>query len=189
MATAANRPVIDDLDAVRALAHPVRLDVLNHLMAEGPATASACARAVGDTPSNCSYHLRVLARHGLVEAQPSADARERPWRATVTGFSVDEMEPGTAGDAGAAQLLAASVALDQRLARDYLGRRGSVPARWRAADTYSQYSLRVTPAELAELVAAIDGLVRPYIAATRVERPAGSAQVHVGLQAFPRDVP
>ena len=182
------RPVISDLDAVRALAHPVRLDVLNHLMAEGPATASACARAVGDTPSNCSYHLRVLAKHGLVEADTSADGRERPWRATVTGFSLDETEPGTADDHGAAQLLAASVALDQRLAREYLGRRASVPPKWRASDAYAQYSLRVTPAELAQLGAGIDDLVRPYIASTRVERPRGSAQVHVGLQAFPRDV-
>lgn len=181
-----NRPVIDDVAVLRALAHPVRLDVLNHLMAEGPATASACARAVGDNPSNCSYHLRVLASHGLVEADDSADGRERPWRATITGFSLGDDDPASPGGRAGAAQLAASLALDQRLSRDYLERRPSMPPRWRAADAFAQYSLRVTPAELTELVGAIDAILRPYIAAVRPERPRGSAQVHVGLQAFPR---
>jgi DNA-binding IclR family transcriptional regulator len=54
------------------------MDVLSFLMSTGPATASTCARAVGDSPSNCSYHLRVLAAHGLVEQDVSSDGRERP---------------------------------------------------------------------------------------------------------------
>ena len=61
------RPLLTDPDVLETLAHPVRLDVLTYLIADGPATASQCARAVGDTPSNCSYHVRMLARHGLVE--------------------------------------------------------------------------------------------------------------------------
>jgi DNA-binding transcriptional ArsR family regulator len=81
------RPQITAVEALEALAHPVRLDLINHLMAAGPATASACARAVGDTPSNCSYHLRVLAQAGLVDEVRSEDRRERPWQALVTGFA------------------------------------------------------------------------------------------------------
>src|SRR5258705_7140018 len=84
-----HRTTISEPQAMAALTHPVRLDLLTHLMAQGPATASQCARAVGDTPSNCSYHLRVLARYGLVGPDESTDARERPWRALVTGFSVE----------------------------------------------------------------------------------------------------
>ena len=60
-----NRPNLSDPAVIDALAHPVRLDVLGYLMSVGSATASQCARAVGDTPSNCSYHLRVLAAHGF----------------------------------------------------------------------------------------------------------------------------
>ena len=82
------RTQLTDPAVLDALAHPVRLDVLGHLMSAGPATASQCARAVGDTPSNCSYHLRVLAAHGLVEPDGSGDGRSRPWRATVTGFTI-----------------------------------------------------------------------------------------------------
>ena len=83
------RPVLTDPDVLEALAHPVRLDLLSYLMSNGPATASTCARAVGDTPSNCSYHLRTLARHGLVERVESTDRRQRPWRATITGFDLN----------------------------------------------------------------------------------------------------
>ena len=81
---------LEDPDAIAALTHPVRWKLLNYLMSSGPATASQGARAVGDTPSNCSYHLRTLAKYGWVEADGSADARERPWRALVTGFSLEQ---------------------------------------------------------------------------------------------------
>ncbi len=179
------RSVLSESAVLSALAHPVRLDVLNYLMSAGPATASVCARAVGDNPSNCSYHLRVLARHGLVEADESGDGRERPWRATVTGFSIEDVDPGSSNSAGAA-LQAASLQLDQRLARDYLGGRENGPPEWRAADAYAKYTLRATPRELSELIDQLDALIRPLIAATRGEAPSDAELVHVGLQAFPR---
>ncbi len=179
------RAVLSESVVLAALAHPVRLDTLNYLMSAGPATASVCARAVGDNPSNCSYHLRVLARHGLVEADESGDGRERPWRATISGFSIEDSAPGSKDSAGAA-LLAASLHLDQRLARDYLAARESAPPEWRAADAYAAYTLRATPQELSELVDQLDALIRPLIAATRDDAPPAAELVHVGLQAFPR---
>ncbi len=185
---AENRPVLTDPAVLAALAHPVRLDVLTYLMAAGPATGSACARAVGDTPSNCSYHLRTLARHGLVEAVASSDGRERPWRARITGFQTDHAgaDSDTPEARGAADVLAATVALDQRRLRDYLSHRDEVPAVWRGVDEYSSYTLRVSPDELRVLVEQLDALIRPMIAANRDAPPADSELVHVGLQAFPR---
>lgn len=84
-------------------------------MSSGPATASQGARAVGDTPSNCSYHLRTLAKYGWVEADDSADARERPWRALVTGFSLEPPgDPDSPLGRNTAALLAMTVQQDQR---------------------------------------------------------------------------
>ncbi|HEX8081795.1 MAG TPA: helix-turn-helix domain-containing protein [Jatrophihabitans sp.] len=170
-----------------ALAHPVRLDVLTYLASRGPATASACARAVGDTASNCSYHLRVLAQHNLVQPQKSTDGRERPWRATITSFNYDDPPPSTPEAASAAALSAASLQRDQRLARDYLARRSSASPQWREADSYASYTLKVTPAELQTLTRQLDELIRPFIAATRADAPAGAELAHVGLTAFPRN--
>jgi DNA-binding transcriptional ArsR family regulator len=177
------RPLLTDPAVLEALAHPVRLDVLSYLIADGPATASVCARAVQDTPSNCSYHLRVLSRHRLVERGESADGRERPWKATITGF---ELERSGEEAVGAAAVMAASLQLDQRLVRDYLTHRDQVSTRWRGSDAYVSYTLRVSPAELRELAAQLDALIRPLIAATRNAAPEDAELVHLGLQAFPR---
>jgi DNA-binding transcriptional ArsR family regulator len=174
------RKRIDEPAELAALTHPLRLDLINHLMAAGPATASECARAVGDTPSNCSYHLRVLQRSGLVAAGESTDGRERPWRATVTGFSVDADRPDAAGP-----LIALAVQRDQRLTREYVSRRAEVSPAWRAADGHATYTLRVTPDELNALCERLDALIRPYLAATREDDPDGGALVHLGLHAFP----
>jgi DNA-binding transcriptional ArsR family regulator len=182
------RPVLTQADVLDALAHPVRLDVFSYLISDGPATASVCARAVGDTPSNCSYHLRVLARHGLVESGESTDGRERPWRATITGFETESsaVDPAAPEAGAAAAVLAASLQLDQRLIRDYFTHRDRVSAAWRDADAYSSYTLRVTPVELRELTERLDELIRPLIAATRQDSPRAAELVHLGLHAFPR---
>jgi DNA-binding transcriptional ArsR family regulator len=174
------RPVLSEPDVLRTLAHPVRLDVLTFLMASGPATASVCARAVGDTPSNCSYHLRALARHGLVEPAESLDGRKRPWQATITGFDLDR-EGGP--EAGAVR--AASLSLEQRRQREYLAQRDRIDPAWRAADAYSTYVLRLTPAEMSELTAQLDTLIRPLLSVSREDPPAEAELVHVGLYAFP----
>jgi hypothetical protein len=176
------RATISDPGAIAALTHPVRLNLLNHLMASGPATASACARAVGDTPSNCSYHLRLLAKHGWVAAGESADTRERPWRALITGFSVDDS--GDDPDSAAA-LAALSLHRDQQLARDVLTRLAELSPSWRRAATHYGYTLRMTAAELTELTTRLDALIRPYIAATRDDADASSALVHLDFSAFP----
>jgi DNA-binding transcriptional ArsR family regulator len=182
------RPLLTDPKALEALAHPVRIDLLTYLGSEGPATASACARAVGDDPSNCSYHLRALARHGLVERVSSQDGRERPWRATITGFETESpgVDPGTEQARSAAEVMAAGLALDQRLTREYLAQRDQVDPGWREADQYATYTLRVTPSELKDLGARLDALIRPLIAATREDAPDEADLVHLNLHAFPR---
>jgi DNA-binding transcriptional ArsR family regulator len=184
------RLAVGQPELMAVLTHPVRLKLLEHLMAGGPATASQCARAVGDTPSNCSYHLRTLARHGVVAPDESADGRERPYRALVTGLSAEGLddEPGSPRQVGAAALLAMSVQLDQQSVRDYLARRDQVPQQWRTVDTHATYVLRMTPGELAELAAGLDALIRPYIAATRSDAPEGAELVALGLHAFAKEL-
>ncbi|MEV4350499.1 helix-turn-helix domain-containing protein [Actinoplanes sp. NPDC049596] len=173
------RPQLSDPAVVDALAHPVRLDVLGYLMSSGPATASACARAVGDTPSNCSYHLRVLAAHGLVEPDESGDGRSKPWRTTLTGFTVDST-------ADATRLVAAAVELDHHLAREYLRRQENLPEQWREVDSHASFGLALTPDELATVLSRIDAVVRPYLAPTRTDTPENAEHVHLSLMAFPR---
>src|SRR5215475_15177552 len=72
---------ISDPKTIRALAHPLRLDLLQLLGVSGPATAAQCGRVLGVSQASCSFHLRQLAKYGFVEdAGPGADRRERQWR-------------------------------------------------------------------------------------------------------------
>src|SRR5713226_3824820 len=59
--SAENPLLITDPRAMRALAHPARIAILQHLVVDGPATATECAEIAGLSPSACSYHLRALA--------------------------------------------------------------------------------------------------------------------------------
>ncbi|SFQ56071.1 Helix-turn-helix domain-containing protein [Amycolatopsis arida] len=186
MAELPPRRRVRDAELMRALAHPLRAALLSYLMSAGPRTASECATAVGSTPSNCSWHLRQLARFGLVEPDAGAGGRERPWRAGQVGLELGEWaaDPAVRG----AQLAAtgAMVGQEQELTQRYLDTLDELPAEWREAAALNAYALRVTAAELAELVDAVDRLLRPYVGTLRADVPAGARPVHVGLRAFLR---
>ena len=73
---------LSDPRSLKAIAHPVRSRLLYELYARGRARAVDLAAAI-DVPGNSvSFHLRELARYGLIEQAPevSADGRDRWWR-------------------------------------------------------------------------------------------------------------
>ncbi|MDN5795411.1 MAG: helix-turn-helix domain-containing protein [Intrasporangium sp.] len=76
---------------LRALSHPLRLDILEQLTLHGAMTASDLGDILDETPANCSWHLRKLAEHGFVE-ETERDGRRRPWRVTRVGLSWDHDE-------------------------------------------------------------------------------------------------
>ena len=60
----ASRPAPDQA-ALRAMAHPVRLQILS-LLTGAPLTAAEVARELGISHANASYHLRNLLAGGLI---------------------------------------------------------------------------------------------------------------------------
>jgi DNA-binding transcriptional ArsR family regulator len=176
---------LSDPRALRALAHPLRLALLDRLMSFGQQTAAQCATALGSTASNCSYHLRALGRVGLVEPVASTDGRERPWRATATGLEFGpDVSSSPAGAAAALAVDDLALASDEELTRSARARHPDQPPDWQAAEAYHTYGLRVTASELRLLVEEIDRLVRPYIGATRSGVPEDAAVAHLRLLAF-----
>ena len=78
-----------DAAALRALAHPLRIQLLDLLNTRECATASMLARDVGESSGATSYHLRQLARHGLVvEDTERGNAKERWWRPAPGGIGI-----------------------------------------------------------------------------------------------------
>src|SRR6478736_7487779 len=83
---------------LRGLAHPLRLQLLQVLRAEGPATASQLARRLGESSGATSYHLRALHRAGLVEEVEQRNARERWWRRSPERVMIpNSMPPDATG--------------------------------------------------------------------------------------------
>jgi hypothetical protein len=124
-------------------------------------------------------------------SDPAPDGRERRWQASATGFSFGGPPSAATPALAAAQHALSLAAIDDnaRLAKNYVGVADTLPAEWQDAAAFATYGIAVTPVELTTLVAAIDALVRPYIAATRDDPPATAERVHVTLQAFPRTEP
>lgn len=182
-----DRRQVTDARALRVLAHPLRLALLNHLMAFGAQTASQCAEVVGSTASNCSYHLRSLARYGLVESVDPVDGRERPWRSTATGLQFGRIDdPALALGVDSAERMLAQKQIDDEaaLTRRAVAQRDELPEPWREAMTLAGYALLMTPAELSALGERLDALIRPYISLTRPDAPEGSEVVALHLTAY-----
>ena len=141
---------------MRALAHPTRLALLDHLHEVEQATATECAPVVGESPSSCSYHLRALGKWGFVEEGEGGAGRERPWRATAARieFTSDGPEATVLRD----ELLGRQ---QQRL-RDALRHEHELPAVWRRAVQTSSATLALTPSELEELGRRFEALLDDF---------------------------
>ncbi|MEV0677573.1 helix-turn-helix domain-containing protein [Actinosynnema sp. NPDC050436] len=177
---------VTDVDALKALAHPLRVSLLNHLVAVGPRTASECAAEVGSSASNCSWHLRQLAKAGFVDRVDAGDGRERPWRALDVGYSVGAFSEDPAVRSQQDALIALQLNEDNRLAQRFLDRQHELSREWLDAAGMHGYTVNVTPEELTGLLGMIDDILRPYLVPLRADAPEGALPAHVGLRAFPR---
>jgi DNA-binding transcriptional ArsR family regulator len=170
---------LSDPGAIKALAHPARLVVLEALADGGELTATECAAVAGISPSAMSYHLRALEKWGFVErAKASADGRERPWRALPGGWRVD---PGGDAASTAATALVVQVLLErlrEDLARWYEREPGQ-PMAWREATTIATRSIWLTPAEIEELQTVQDDYVQHRRGRTTANHPEGARRVRV----------
>jgi len=183
------KPVeISDPLALRALAHPARLAILQHLILDGPATATECAEVAGLSPSACSYHLRALARYGFVDEDPAGgeDRRHRPWRARYVSMTVGSDSSQPEAVRVASRLLVESVqAQFEKVRANYLDHEASYPADWQRAAGASQEVLHVTPAELEEIRASIHEILARNRRLKRHDQPPGARRVHVMLNFTP----
>ncbi|MEU7090643.1 helix-turn-helix domain-containing protein [Streptomyces viridifaciens] len=171
---------ITDPKAMRALAHPVRLAILERLQRHGPATATQLSPDVGATPSVTSWHLRHLAGFGLVQdAEAAADRRERRWEAVARGFRFG-MPADEAGQSAA-----------RMLSREMFARSADLPHRWvtetepeldpmwRKPAGLANTRVVVSPDELAAIEDAIQGVLAPYVTRDPAQRPSGSRGVRL----------
>jgi DNA-binding transcriptional ArsR family regulator len=154
---------INDPKALRALAHPLRLRLLDELRFNGPATATALAKRLGESSGATSFHLRQLAQYGFIEEDPGhGRGRERWWRPVAADlrFAADP-EPSAELRAVGSELLRHQVARDRRVLDAFIANHERYRD-WDEAALFSSSAVRLTKAELTELGEEIIALVQRY---------------------------
>jgi DNA-binding transcriptional ArsR family regulator len=177
-----------DATSLRALAHPLRIDLLERLRRHGPATATRLAQEMGETSGATSYHLRQLARHGFVEEdEERGTRRERWWRPVATGISIHGFRfKQEAETRDAADFLMREIAQRRfRRVEQWYARSDEWSEQWRDASEDSDYRIRVTYEQFKELTAEMEKLVTRYEPALGTETRPDTSVVEVQFAAFP----
>lgn len=174
-----------DPRALRAVAHPVRLELLNLLQREGPLTASRCAELLDLTPKVCSYHLNLLGTYGLIEETGEGKGRARPWRLVETALSYLHSPDEDASTARTADEFARTMlGRDAGVVEAFIAGRGELPKSWRNVSTMSSNPLRLDASQLRAFGAELFEVLERYRRLS--EQPAAGARaVHVALYAVP----
>ncbi|MET9831484.1 helix-turn-helix domain-containing protein [Streptomyces sp. NPDC006385] len=184
---------IKDLGTLKALAHPLRMNLLRALTIRRVATASQLAEQVDEAVSLVSYHLRKLAEHGLIEEAEaqSADGRERWWQPASDGVSIRDEDFRDAPEKAAAHTAASRLFADQRadMYRRWLDERSHWAPDWNRVASSTESNMRLTADELAELNQELLALLRRYDEHGRAAADAGDTEgresVAVHTYAFP----
>lgn len=153
---------ISDPKAMRALAHPLRIQLLEMVIARGQATATELAEALGESPSNCSFHLRKLAEFGYLQRADDAAGREKPWCAPDPEQDITP-DPGDS-DAISAGIAVGAAMREWDMARMQAADGRKNPEPWRGATFQRGATLIVTPDEARAISQSLGDILEPYFA-------------------------
>ncbi|HVD14811.1 MAG TPA: helix-turn-helix domain-containing protein [Actinomycetota bacterium] len=176
---------VNDPAALRALAHPLRLQLLEQLTVHGPATATTLAARLGHNTGATSYHLRQLERFGFVEEeQGRGRGRERWWRyvpgdVRFAATATPSTELRTAAD----ELMRRQLEQAEQVLARYLRSRDRYRD-WDEAALFSNSTMHLTPSELAEFGEALVDLMKAYWRPPEA-RPPDARPVAAQFYAFP----
>jgi hypothetical protein len=182
---------ITDPTVMRALAHPVRMALIELFGVHPTLTATQASEALGESPANCAFHLRTLAKYGFVEEAGGGRGRERPWKASAQSLRIRLRS----SDLETEQARVAAGALEQvwfdrwfaRIREVFVNRRWS--SEWENAAGSSQTLTFLTAEEVRAMRDEISAIVSRHLDERRVDpsrRPAGALPVEIVTFAYPR---
>ena len=184
--TRPSRQVITDARTMRALAHPLRVALIEALRRDGELTATRAAELLDESPGNMSWHLQTLAKYGYVEETGEGRGRSRPWRLASDSRSFDsaKADPEVAAAGEALERTFIERCYDQL--REWWARRLTYPVKWRRAAFVADTVAYLTAAELTAITDEITAIYTRYSDRTdKDKRPAGALPVHLYAHGHP----
>ena len=179
-----------DAATLKAFAHPLRMRMYTYLNDHGAATASMRAEAMGESSGQTSYHLRQLARHGLiVEDVGRGTARERWWQSPGMSFGLATTDAYPTAWTAMELVQRQGVEDRRRRQHEWIDRQSTEDRDWQEVVTFNETTTRLTPEELGGIVAAFAEVLGEHLARARTRRAAdgnaGTRMVKVYSQMFP----
>ncbi len=173
---------------MRAVAHPVRMALLEIIGATVTLTATQAGELLGESPANCAFHLRTLAKYGYIKEAGGGRGRERPWTIAHRTISLSgrDQEPQAKVAAEALAQIWHERLLD-RIGRAFA--RNTWPPGWEYAEESSSTVVYLTPEETGQVGKALLEVFEPYLD-RRFDpslRPAGALPVEFALFGYPRE--
>lgn len=183
---------VNDAKTMRALAHPLRVRLLELFALHPTLTATEAGEQLGESPSACSFHLRQLAKYGFVEEAEGGTGRARPWRAVAATLNITS----AGGDASVevAQDALSGLLRERQLLRlqGWLQTRRSYPEKWQRAASQTESVMWLTPEELGEITSEFMELLLDRYVPRRLDpsaRPADALPVEFLFYSYPMTPP
>ncbi|WP_395640333.1 ArsR/SmtB family transcription factor [Pseudolysinimonas sp.] len=181
------RPSID-LTALKGLAHPLRVQLLDELSAYGPSTASALAERLGESSGATSYHLRQLEKHGFVQEDASRGVgRERWWERVPQPINLEIERDADPVQRAASELVVGEWQRSrERRLHEFLAHGvEDLSDDWIKASTVSTANLPLTKEQSGALVTELTAVFDRYHALYRGQVAEGARPFQIHLDVFP----
>jgi DNA-binding transcriptional ArsR family regulator len=183
---------VTGVEEFKAVSHPLRVRLLGHLRAHGPATATELAKRFETDTGSTSYHLRKLAQFGFVDEtsdpEPGGHPRTRRWRAVhkTTSWSNADFAGSPEERAVAGVMRRRQLEVLMRDLDSFESRIGELPREWaEACGIQGDQLFKLTAASLKRLLERFEEELEE--AAARDEADPDAQVVAVYAAAFPRD--
>jgi DNA-binding transcriptional ArsR family regulator len=176
--------------SLKALAHPLRIEILEVLSVQGPQNSSSLAAILGESSGVTSYHLRQLAKHGFVhEIENKGSSRQRWWERSqgAVGLDTSESSETPASDETVRMVAKEFTQRRTEALMDFLDNAWQLTdGEWKDAGVITTFNLRINRAQLEKLATNVQAQIASLAAELEKDgTQEGSRPVQIHFNAFP----
>jgi DNA-binding transcriptional ArsR family regulator len=156
---------VTDPHRLRALAHPLRMQLLRLIREHRPVTGARLAELTGESTASVSYHLSVLHKHGYIEPDPvpGPTRRHKPWRTTYESLRIEghhrDLPPSQTVEGAILGLLLSEYRRQQDA---YFDGSSGLTGAWAEVGTFELTDLVLTEPEVDQLTREVEAVLARY---------------------------